>query len=193
MTSGDRPTSEPTSDPRPATLGLPPAALARFLRDELRRRLGLHRQQVRVKTYPPAYRGEILSVSLLVPGFPLRRIERLVAPHRFEKRCPFTGALEGTANREIHVALEPSASSLFDAPLTARLARLPALGPDVFHVIRIGRYRFEISRDGDRYRRRGRPSERGWSAVPMAQQLARILAQSRQWRRLLALTPSKEP
>jgi hypothetical protein len=192
MTSGDRPNSEPS----PATIGLPLATVAQQIRDELKTRFGLTRRNVSVRTYPRNYRGEILAIFLFQPGLRVRQIERFVARHRYEQRCPHTGALLGTTNREIRVELDRAAYCAFECALFDRLWNLRPAGPEVFQPLRIGRFRFEVSREDCEFqtffRRRGEPVGIAWDVGLMAQHLARVLAQSRHWRRLLDLAYTKE-
>jgi|CXWL01.1.fsa_nt_gi hypothetical protein len=176
----------PALDP---TTPLPEVVQA--IRNELKARLGLTRRSVRVRCYANLPDGDFFHVIVRIPGFPLRRIDRALAPFRYVRGFSDPASLK---NRNVCVELDPALYFHHEAPLNERLNALPVSGFAVFHPLRFGHYRFEISRESGRYGdlfslrkpRSGRPQ----SAESMALYLARVLVQSRQWRKLLAeLTP----
>jgi hypothetical protein len=185
MTSGDR------LPPR-----LPLTEAAQALRDELNARFGLNRRAVSVRSIRYGV-DSALYLSILAPGIPLRKVARVAKRHERIHRDRTTGEVSRGANRFVDLRIEPNVVTPFLAPVLKRLFELPEGSPDEFHPVRFGRYRFEIARAVDpigemSFRLNGDPPY-FMSPDHLSKYIARILAQSRQWRRLLALTHSKEP
>jgi hypothetical protein len=186
MTSGDRLPQD--------LLSLSLREVTQKIRDELKARYGLNRRKVAVRCYANAAGADRFHVYLLVPGVSVRKIERAISGFRYARG--FGDPDLGIRRRIVHAELDRCVYYQPAQALCDRLWDLPPDGPNVFHPVRFGRYRFEISRESceweDRFRLRKHPSPRPWIIQGMAQHLARILMQSRQWRRLLTLASSKE-
>lgn len=190
MTSGDSPAPVGNSRYLSATRA------AQLIRAELEARFGWNRRAISVRASSYSL-GSSIDVSILVPGIPLRRVERVAKAFERIRRDPRTGEILGGGNRYVGIKIEDQVLMPFLGPVHTRLQTLPPGPTDEYHPVRFGRYCFEIARTVDPF---GEESFRlngekpaFYSPHQIGKTLARILAQSRQWHRLLALSASKEP
>ena len=191
MTPGDSPTPSPPE----LSAEIDIAAVTPRLRAELKARFGLNRRAVSIQTRRYRTGGEI-HVALLTPGISSRKVRRLAERYERSHQDPLTGDPYKSGCRFVSVVLEDCVFQPFMAPIFARLHELPLGSVETFHPVRFGRYCFRVARTvdtrGEEAFRLNGPRSPFYTPHEITRALARILAQSRQWRRLLALATSKE-
>ena len=178
MTSGDRPASKRFR---------PLAEVAREIRNELKRRFGWTRYHVSVRTFDHGP-DEAVRSRVKAAGVPLRRVLRVARQFEHIRRCEYSGDILEGGNRVVSVSLDREVLAPFLRPLRQRLEALPVLGWNEGHELRFGHYAFLVYR-----RESAGPSsfyfaggDYAFDSLGAAAQIAHTLAQSRQWRKLLA-------